>query len=78
VVFVEAVSSRATEWTKPADLHLHELADAASIVRVRNKKILVGLLDGRALQIPADTSSEDWRLAVNRGDGRQVFEPRAD
>ena len=68
ILFVEAVASRAAEWTKPVDLQLYEFTDPLSVVRSRNGKILVGLIDGRTLQIPVDTSSDDWRYAVNRGD----------
>ncbi len=74
VVFVEAVSSRAAQWTKPVDLALYEFADPLSVAHARNDRVLVGLLDGAVLEIPADTSPDDLRFAINRGDRRRLFE----
>jgi hypothetical protein len=74
VVFVEAVASRAAQWTKPVDLGLYEFADPLSVAHARNDRVLVGLLGPTVLEIPADTSPDDWRFAINRGDRRRLFE----
>ncbi len=70
VIFAEAAPSRATEWTKPTDLELYEFTEPVSLVHSRDGKVLVGLLSGQTLLIPADTPPDDWRYAVNYGDGR--------
>ena len=59
MVFLEAAPSRGTEWTIPVDLALHEFADLTSVVHVRGHKVLVGLLNGEVLNVPADTSCDD-------------------
>lgn len=73
VLLVETAPSRVMEWSKPADPGLDEFADPTAVIHARDGKTWVGLLDGRARQVPADISRDDWRAAVSRGFNRQLL-----
>ncbi len=75
VVFVEAVSDRAAPWTQPADLALYDLAQPLDALRSRKKRVLVGVLSGMVITLPAACTRETWRHAIEDGDRKALGDP---
>ena len=71
IAFVEAAADKAVPWSEPIDLPLEALEVPEKVLQVRNDAIHVGLLDGSALDLPADMPRDQSRAAVDANDKRR-------
>lgn len=80
LLFVETLSKRSVEWTRPEDLRLRDLSNPAESLRSHEARVLAGLYPPRVESIPATVSRDGWRSAVEIGDHRSfdpaVLQPR--